>query len=727
MKLTRLTATVIAAATVIMPFSSSTPVLHVTSSVLSGDAAFDEESFFVYVGTYSGGIAQFRYLYPESDDSYNADKVLWKDAPSNIAYGDVFVAEGKATMTQVYPAKADPINAHAYYYTLDEGSELEKAGNCSDIMDKKDLKVTSKTYDGSAHWSVRYADAAGETYYYGLSTYGSNLIVDPLDCEVGDVYTYALYNDYMVVPLEKKDETSGVTMKVEIVEIKGNTLFLKRTDCPDSDEQLTMSTQYLEKDVVPKVGMKLEVAYSGLLQATDPLRFEKITKVTVIPDETELLPGQVRITLVDADTNEPIIYRNDNDSKFGFILFRECNLGDGKVENPAVTVLNTNPSIIKYEDLSEEREYTFHLEKNSTITNYSVLQDESSVVRNENNSYDLVFKVKYTPSGDVNNDGKLTVSDVVLFQRWLLNIYDSKLLDWKAADYCNDNKLDFFDLCIMKRELLKNTVLEYVEPDERYDFGVTATVAIDGLELHRGPDDSYETLDSIPANVHIVEYGSQIGNSIWMFTEYDGKYGWIRTMDDEGKTPYVHYEMMAKKPVIYLYPEQETDVHIDLELTESEFYTSYPKYDNGWDVVAYPDGKILNKADGSYHRYLFWEADNCRTKFDFSKGFCVSGSDTESFLKEKLTYMGLTKEEMNEFIVYWLPEMEHNAYNLIAFQGDAYTNSAKLTVTPAPDSECRIFMAFVPLEDDVDIEPQQLETFERKGFTVVEWGGAEVR
>jgi hypothetical protein len=144
-------------------------------------------------------------------------------------------------------------------------------------------------------------------------------------------------------------------------------------------------------------------------------------------------------------------------------------------------------------------------------------------------------------------------------------------------------------------------------------------------------------------------------------------------------------------------------------------------------VTAYPDGSLLNKADGTHHRYLFWESDNARTRFDYSKGFCVAGSDTESFLKEKLTYMGLTEEEMNEFIVYWLPYMEHNAYNLITFQGDLYTDAAKLDITPAPDSMLRIFMAYVPLEKAVDVEPQQLETFERNGFTVVEWGGAKIQ
>ena len=89
--------------------------------------------------------------------------------------------------------------------------------------------------------------------------------------------------------------------------------------------------------------------------------------------------------------------------------------------------------------------------------------------------------------------------------------------------------------------------------------------------------------------------------------------------------------------------------------------------------------------------------------------------------------MGLTENEMNEFIVYWLPRMEHNAYNLITFQGDAYTNSAKLNITPAPDSICRVFMAYVPLEDAVEIEPQQLHSFARTGFAVVEWGGSEIK
>jgi hypothetical protein len=71
--------------------------------------------------------------------------------------------------------------------------------------------------------------------------------------------------------------------------------------------------------------------------------------------------------------------------------------------------------------------------------------------------------------------------------------------------------------------------------------------------------------------------------------------------------------------------------------------------------------------------------------------------------------------------------MEHNKYNLISFQSDVYTDSAKLNITPTPDSMLRVFMAYVTLDNAIDIEPQQLNTFERKGFTVVEWGGSKVQ
>ncbi len=56
--------------------------------------------------------------------------------------------------------------------------------------------------------------------------------------------------------------------------------------------------------------------------------------------------------------------------------------------------------------------------------------------------------------GDVNADGEFNISDVVLLQKWLLAVPNTKLNNWKAADLCKDDRLDVFDLCLLKRELI---------------------------------------------------------------------------------------------------------------------------------------------------------------------------------------------------------------------------------------------------------------------------------
>ena len=177
------------------------------------------------------------------------------------------------------------------------------------------------------------------------------------------------------------------------------------------------------------------------------------------------------------------------------------------------------------------------------------------------------------------------------------------------------------------------------------------------------------------------------------------------------------------KPVIYLYPEETTEVEVRLDV-EGELTCTYPAYTDGWKVTAHPDGTLIDK-DGKEYSCLFWEAES-EGGFDMERGFCVAGADTAAFLEDKLTALGLNARERNEFIIYWLPQMEGNVYNRISFQQEAYTEQAGMTITPSPDSLLRVFMAWQPLEAPVDIEPQVLESFVREGFTVIEWGGSEL-
>ena len=183
-------------------------------------------------------------------------------------------------------------------------------------------------------------------------------------------------------------------------------------------------------------------------------------------------------------------------------------------------------------------------------------------------------------------------------------------------------------------------------------------------------------------------------------------------------------EALSAKPVIYLYPETETEVTVTLDY-DGELTCVYPAMEGGgWTVTAAPDGTLTDAAGQTYN-YLYWEGVSS-AEYDFSQGFCVPGDDTAAFLERSLAALGLTRREANEFIVYWLPRMEENAYNLIAFQSEAYTTHARLTISPEPESVLRLFMAWQALEEPVELPAQTLPAFSRSGFTVVEWGGAEV-
>lgn len=185
----------------------------------------------------------------------------------------------------------------------------------------------------------------------------------------------------------------------------------------------------------------------------------------------------------------------------------------------------------------------------------------------------------------------------------------------------------------------------------------------------------------------------------------------------------------AAAPVIYLYPETETEVNVRLELN-GELTISYPAYNdaNGWNVTAYPDGTLIDK-DGREYLFLYWEGEISITP-DLSSGFCVRGEDTAEFLEQALEQLGLTDAEADTFIMYWLPQMEGNSYNVISFQTSAYENAVSHYVTPEPDTVITVNMLWYPSNIPVSIEPQNLEGLnpaERRGFTVVEWGGEKYR
>jgi len=194
------------------------------------------------------------------------------------------------------------------------------------------------------------------------------------------------------------------------------------------------------------------------------------------------------------------------------------------------------------------------------------------------------------------------------------------------------------------------------------------------------------------------------------------------------KTGEVHYYEVPDgyayaKPVLYLYPETETEVRVTFEHPE-RLTTVYPAYDGGWQVTASPDGTLTDERGRSYY-CLYWEEEQMTvSRTDFAEGFCVAGEDSADFLEDALAQLGFTDKEANEFIIYWLPILEQNPYNLIWFELTGSREAANaLNISPKPDSLLRMAMHILPLAEAADITPQKLPQFARDGFVAVEWGG----
>lgn len=189
-----------------------------------------------------------------------------------------------------------------------------------------------------------------------------------------------------------------------------------------------------------------------------------------------------------------------------------------------------------------------------------------------------------------------------------------------------------------------------------------------------------------------------------------------------GDTIHVIERLRGEKPVIYLYPQSEMDVKIGISIKDGAFSFVYPSFDhpNEWNVRAYPNGDIIH--NGKKLKYLFWET-LFYPNIDLNKGFVVHRDDVTSFFEEKLKLFQLNSEEICDFVTYWVPKLVEYEYVLISFQFANFDEICPLTVTPKPDNMIRVFFAARPLVSPIEIPVQEIPTYSRTGFTVVEWGG----
>lgn len=176
------------------------------------------------------------------------------------------------------------------------------------------------------------------------------------------------------------------------------------------------------------------------------------------------------------------------------------------------------------------------------------------------------------------------------------------------------------------------------------------------------------------------------------------------------------------KPVLYLYPEETTQVSLGLDY-DGHITAEYPTSINGkWELLARPDGTLI--MDERSYPYIFWEGVSPLTEtFKFTEGFSVSRANYISFLEEKLTLLGLNEKEQADFITYWLPKMQENEWTTVRFLYEEYAELAKWSIEPLPDTFIRVFVIMEGSDHAVKLPKQNLQAAERSGFTAVEWGG----
>lgn len=185
------------------------------------------------------------------------------------------------------------------------------------------------------------------------------------------------------------------------------------------------------------------------------------------------------------------------------------------------------------------------------------------------------------------------------------------------------------------------------------------------------------------------------------------------------------------KPVIYCYNSSDT---FSLQVKpKGEFIFTYPDLSTVSTYKTNEDGSVADIGSGKNYPYLFWEAKseslNFQSEGNQLPGFLIQTDSLISFLENQLASLGLNSTEQIDFITYWGPIMQRQPYALVQFViDDVYQEEiARLDISPRPDAMRRVFMLYSPLVTDqiaLTVVPQQFNSFERFGFTVVEWGGS---
>ena len=182
----------------------------------------------------------------------------------------------------------------------------------------------------------------------------------------------------------------------------------------------------------------------------------------------------------------------------------------------------------------------------------------------------------------------------------------------------------------------------------------------------------------------------------------------------------------ACEPVIYLYPENESLIEVSIDTQSVKLLGADPNYENGWKVMAKPNGELKPVESSNTYPHLFWEG-TLKYLPERKDGFVISKDDITKKFYEILPKLGLNSQETNDFVKAWSPNLADAPYYFVTFHNtDTINTYMPLTVNPQPQTSIRILLDYKPLNSVIDVAPFKYPSVpERQGFTLVEWGGID--
>ena len=305
------------------------------------------------------------------------------------------------------------------------------------------------------------------------------------------------------------------------------------------------------------------------------------------------------------------------------------------------------------------------------------------------------------------------------------NFDTQAIMDYgEYVDFCNRWHLN---------RKYSNKGMRYMVVSHATPSAVSVDAALAGVEYDGNTanlyvwDDSYGVTANKAAYVIVVPTDNEHVKNIDV-VETLNEDDWQATIDPDSAPE--ELPVITKKPIIYLYPQVNTDVVVKLGKPEGVL-VSYPTYNaqTGWHVLAKPSGELVDLQDGRSLYALYYEGKAFEAAFKVEDdGFVVKREDTTDFLEDKLARLGLNGREAEEFFVYWLPKLNEHEYNYIRFaNADEINQVMPLDINPQPDTVIRVMMTYKGLDEPIDVAEQQLpKTPVRNGFTAVEWGGSKI-